>query len=206
GAASATGFFTDGTHADLTSLVQWSSDAPAVMSVSNASGNWGRLGALVPGQARLLASYQKLGGDAGVTVTSATLAALSISPLHPRGSAGTVLQLEATGLFSDGTVQSMTRSVGWSVDSPSVGYFGPGTPGSLTLLSPGTGTVQAVVGSVRATAQLDVGNAVPVQLEIDPPWPDPLALGTIMQLAAWSTDSAGMVASPLVLWHSADPA
>src|SRR5262249_16497374 len=30
--------------------------------------------------------------------------------------------------------------------------------------------------------------------------------GTIMQLAAWSTDSAGMVASPLVLWHSADPA
>src|SRR5262249_12953954 len=72
--------------------------------------------------------------------------------------------------------------------------------------SPGTGTVQAVVGSVRATAQLDVGNAVPVQLEIDPPWPDPLALGTIMQLAAWSTDSAGRGASPPVPCHRPAPA
>ena len=206
GAAAATGFFTDGTHADLTSLVQWSCSAPGVMSVSNASGNWGRLGALAPGQARLQASYQKLEGDAGVEVTSATLVALSISPVHPRASAGTVLQLEATGLFSDGTVQSMTRSVGWSFDTPSVGYFGPGTPGSLTLLSAGTGTIQALAGNVRATAQLEVGNSVPSQLEIDPVWLDPLAVGTTAQLVAWATDSAGVVGSPPVVWHSADPA
>ena len=142
GTASASGFFTDGTHADLTSLVQWSSNAPAVMSVSNTSGNWGRLSALTPGSTRLQASYQKLEGDAGVQVSSATLLDLSIAPLHPRGSAGSLLQLEATGLFSDGTVQPMTRSVQWSMDSPAVGYFGPGTPGSLTLLSAGTGTVR----------------------------------------------------------------
>lgn len=206
GSAAATGFFTDGTHADLTSLVQWSSNAPGVVSISNASGNWGRLAALAPGQARLQASYQKLEGDAGVEVTSASLVALSISPIHPRASAGTVLQLEATGLFSDGTVQSMTRSVGWSFDTPSVGYFGPGNPGSLTLLSAGTGTIQAVAGSVFAAAQLEVGNAVPSQLEIDPVWLDPLGLGTTAQLVAWATDSAGVVGSPPVVWHSTDPA
>jgi hypothetical protein len=205
GAAAATGFFTDGTHADLTSLVQWSSSAPGVMSVSNASGTWGRLAALAPGEARLQASYQKLEGDAGVEVTAATLVALSISPVHPRASASTVLQLEATGLFSDGTVQSMTRSVGWSFDTPAVGYFGPGTPGSLTLLSAGTGTIQALAGNILAAAQLEVGNAVPAQLEIDPVWLDPLGVGTTAQLVAWSTDSAGVVGSPPVVWHSADP-
>src|SRR5262249_26777037 len=45
GAATATGFFSDGSHADLTSLVKWSSSAPTVLGVSTASGSWGRLAA-----------------------------------------------------------------------------------------------------------------------------------------------------------------
>ena len=49
-------------------------------------------------------------------------------------------------MFSDGTAQTMTRSVQWAVDDQSLGYFG--TPGVVTLLAPGSTTVRAVAGSV----------------------------------------------------------
>ena len=114
GSAAATGFFSDGTHADLTSLVTWASSAPGVLTVSNVAGSWGRVAAQAPGQASLRATYLNLTGTTAVTVGAATLVGLAISPPRPRGLEGSDLPVEATGVFSDGTAQSMTGSVQWS--------------------------------------------------------------------------------------------
>src|SRR5262249_33567054 len=116
GGAAATGFFSGGPPADLTSPVARSSSAPPVLCVSNASGSWGRLSALAPGKATLRASYLTMAGATSVVVGSATLVGLSISPLQPRGLEGEDLRLNATGLFSDGTAQTMTPAVQWSAD------------------------------------------------------------------------------------------
>ena len=97
-------------------------------------------------QASIRASYLGLVGATAVTVGAATLVGLTISPPRPRGLAGSDLPVEATGVFSDGTAQSMTGSVQWSVDDQTVGYFG--RPGVVTLLSPGSTTVRAVAGAV----------------------------------------------------------
>ena len=203
GSGTAIGFFSDGSHADLTSLVKWSSSTPSVLSVSGASGSWGRLGALAPGTATLLASYLDVTGSTSVTVSDATLVGLSISPLQPRGVEGIDLAVEATGVFSDGSAQPMTRSVQWSVDDQSVGYFS--SPGIVTLLIPGTTTVRAQASNAQAQAELDVAPLAPVQLEISPAWPDALQLGGSTRLAAWNTHLDGTVCPATPTWASTSP-
>jgi len=204
GSASATGFFSDGTHADLTSLVTWASSAPGVLTVSNAAGSWGGIAALAPGQASLRASYLDLTGTTAVTVGAAALIGLAISPPDPRGLAGSDLPLEATGVFSDGTAQSMTGSVQWSVDDQSVGYFA--RPGVVTLLAPGSTTVRALAGALQIVAALEIVPAAPAQLEISPAWPDPMLVGSDLQLSAFLTHADGTVAPTVAGWSSSGPA
>ncbi|HUM09878.1 MAG TPA: Ig-like domain-containing protein [Myxococcaceae bacterium] len=202
GGAAATGFFSDGSHADLTSLVKWTSSAPSVVAVSGASGSWGRLTAATPGWAAIQADYLNVTGSTGVTVSSATLVGLSLSPPTPRGVQGIDLALEATGLFSDGSAQPMTRSVGWSVDDQSVGYFS--APGVVTLLTPGTTTVRAVASVYQASTALDVAPPAPAQLEISPALPDALQLNGTSRLLAWTTHQDGTVCTAAPSWTSVD--
>lgn len=204
GAAAATGFFSDGTHADLTSLVAWASSAPGVLSVSNLAGSWGRLAAQAPGQVSLRATYLALTGTTAVTVGAATLVGLAISPPRPRGLEGSDLSVEATGVFSDGTAQSMTGSVQWSVDDQTVGYFA--RPGVVTLLGPGTTTLRAVAGAVQVEAELAVVPPAPAQLEIFPAWPDPLLVASDLHLSAFVTHLDGTVAPTAPVWSSTGPA
>ncbi|HZW87594.1 MAG TPA: hypothetical protein VFF12_00825 [Myxococcaceae bacterium] len=203
GSATATGFFSDGSHADLTSLVKWTSSAPTVLGVSTASGTWGRLSAVTPGMAVIQASYLELGGSTSVTVTNAKLSGLSISPLQPQGVEGIDLAVDATGLFSDGSAQPMTRSVQWSVDDQSIGYFS--SPGIVTLLTPGSTTVRALASNIEAQAELDVSPLAPVQLEISPAWPDALELGGSTRLFAWITHQDGTVYQSPSDWEAASP-
>ena len=200
GAATATGFFSDGSHADLTPLVKWTSSAPSVVTVSGASGTWGRLAALAPGQAQVRAAYQNLTGMTTIVVDDAMLVGLALSPLQPRGLAGTDVQLEATGLLSDGTAQTMTLSARWSVDDQTVAYVG--APGTATLVAPGSTTVRAVAGSLEADAPLVVASPAPLQLEIAPAYPDPLLVDSTLRLSAWATHQDGTVAPADVDWSS----
>jgi len=202
GNATAIGFFSDGSHADLTSLVKWTSSAPSVLSVSTASGSWGRLSALGPGVVLLQASYLEVTGSASVTVSSATLTGLGISPLEPHGVQGTDLALEATGAFSDGSAQPMTRSVQWSVDDQSVGYFS--SPGVVTLLSAGTTTVRAVASNQQAAAELTVSPESPIQLEISPALPDAIQINGTARLSAWLTHQDGTAVLTAPAWSSVD--
>jgi len=202
GSASATGFFSDGSHADLTSLAKWSSSAPSVLTVSGASGSWGRLTAETPGRATIQAGYLNVSGATSLTVSDATLVGLSLSPPQPHGVQGNDLELEATGLFSDGSAQPMTRSVGWSIDDQGVGYFS--APGIVTLLTPGTSVVRAVGSGFQAQAELDVAPPAPAQLEISPALPDALQLGGTNRLSAWTTHQDGTVCSAAPSWTSVD--
>jgi len=202
GNATAIGFFSDGSHADLTSLVKWTSSAPSVLAVSTTSGSWGRLSAQAPGQALIQASYLDVTGATSVKVSNATLTGLAISPLEPRGVQGTDLALEATGAFSDGSAQPMTRSVQWSVDDQSIGYFS--SPGIVTLLSAGTTTVRAVASNQQAAAELAVVPEAPVQLEISPALPDAIQVNGTARLSAWLTHQDGTAVPTAPAWSSVD--
>ena len=173
-AATATGFFTDGSHADLTSLASWHSTQPAVVSVSNTPPSVGALVALSTGSAQLQAVYQQHAGAATVTVTDATLQQLAITPLLPYVTPSTNASLQATGLFSDGTAQPMTGSVQWAVDDPSLAFFLSSAPGLLEGVAPGVTLVDVQAGTVVAEAPLLVSSASLAGLEVSPALPDPL--------------------------------
>ncbi len=76
---SASGNFSDGSVQDLTPLVTWSSSDTAVASVSNASGSNGLATPVAPGQTTITASFGGISGTSKLTVTSATLASITIT-------------------------------------------------------------------------------------------------------------------------------
>ena len=188
-ACTAMGFFTDGTHADLSSLASWTSNQPGVVSVSNSPGNVGALVPLSSGTAQIGASYQQLTGSTSITVTDATLSALSISPLVPWVSSNTNAALEATGLFSDGTAQPMTGSVQWTVDDPSLAFFLPSVPGEVQGFSAGTTVAEAQTSALGAQVPLLVSAASLATLEVSPLSPDPIGVGGATAFSAWGTFS-----------------
>ncbi|MBL1277716.1 MAG: Ig-like domain-containing protein [Ectothiorhodospiraceae bacterium] len=105
----AEGSFSDGSVQDLDGQVVWASDTPEVASVSN-----GALTALLPGNTRVSASLSGISGNASITVTTATLSSIQISPANPSLAAGTNLQLQATALYSNGSQEDVTTRVTWS--------------------------------------------------------------------------------------------
>ncbi len=203
--ATATGFFTDGTHADFTSLASWNSTQPGVVSVSTV----GALVALSPGTTQLQASYQLHAGSAGVTVTDATLQQLAISPLLPYVTSTTSTVLQATGLFSDGTAQPMTGTVTWSVDDPSLAYFLSAIPGELLGSMPGLTTVDALAPASPVAAQvpLVVSAAALASLEVSPVLPDPLGVLGVADFTSWGTftDEGVLELTTQASWNSTAP-
>jgi trimeric autotransporter adhesin len=201
------GFFTDGTHADLSSLASWTSNQPTVASVSSSPGNVGALLALAPGTAQISASYQQLSGSTTVTVTDATLSALSIAPLVPWVSSSATLALAATGLFSDGTAQPMTGSVQWTVDDPSLAYFLPSPPGELQGFAPGSTVVEAQAGTLGAQAPLLVSSAPLESLDLSPVLPDPIGIGGATGFSVWGTflDEGVLDLSSQASWSASNP-
>jgi trimeric autotransporter adhesin len=202
----AMGFFTDGTHADLSSLASWSSSQPGVVSVSTSPGNIGALVALSPGTAQISATYQQFTGATGVVVTNATLTGVAISPLLPYVATGTSTALQATGLFSDGTAQPMTGSVQWTVDDPSLAFFLSSGPGVLQGFAAGTTLVAAQAGALMAQAPLLVSAAPLVGLEVAPALPDTLGVGGAATFGAWATfaDEGVLDVTSQASWNATD--
>ncbi len=206
-ACTATGFFTDGTHGDLTSLANWTSSQPNVLSVSNSPGNVGALVALSPGTSQISAGYQQLAGSTSVSVTDASLTALSISPLLPWVSTQSSAALVATGLFSDGTAQPMTGSVQWTVDDPSLAFFLPSVPGVVQGFAAGSTLAEAQTSAFDAQAPLFVSAASLAILEVAPELPDPIGIGGATAFTAWGTfsDQGVLDLSGQASWSVSNP-
>jgi len=95
----ATGVFSDNSTQDLTSQVNWSSSAASVALISNT----GLATALSLGTTNITAGYQSISGSATLTVSSATLVSISVTPTNAIVPPHTRIQLTAIGNFSDGS-------------------------------------------------------------------------------------------------------
>ena len=98
-AFTATGIYSDGTRADISNMVTWSSSATAVVSISAA----GRAQALAGGTSTITATLGAQSGTSRVTVTAATLRSIAVTPAMSTLLVGGTVALHATGTFSDGT-------------------------------------------------------------------------------------------------------
>jgi CSLREA domain-containing protein len=84
--------------------------------------------------------------DLGATVPTSPLVAIAIAPVDPVTGAGRTEQFTATGTYSDGTTQDITKLVTWASATPSVATIDAN--GLATTLSAGTSVITASSGAV----------------------------------------------------------
>jgi len=166
----ATGVYSDHSTQDLTKQVTWGSSDPSAASVSNAAGTNGLATALAVGPATVSAALDEVTGSTDLTVTEAALVSIQVTPPNPSLAKGTTRQLTATGAYTDGSTQDITKQATWNVSDPAVASLSnaAGTNGLATALAVGSATVSASLGPVSGTATLGVTAAVLVSIVVDP--------------------------------------
>jgi len=148
----ATGTYSDGTTADLTSVALWTSSALAV-SVSPT----GLATAASAGSATVQAQVDAITDSTTVTVPAPTLTALAVTPTSPSVPIGGTIQLTATGTYSDGTTADLTSVALWtsSVASTTVSNAA-GSTGLARAVNFGSATVTATIGGLNASTVVTV--------------------------------------------------
>ena len=203
----ATGIFSDDSAQDLTSQVTWSSSAGSVAAVSNAADSRGLATSFEMGSTAISATLDSVTGSTDLTVTSAVLVSIQVTPTNPGLAKGTTRQFTATGIYSDHSTQDLTKQVTWSTSNTSVASVSnaAGSNGLATALAVGTAEVGATLGYVSGTTTLDVTAATLVAIEVNPA-DTSIAKGTTRQFAATGiyTDASTQDLTKQVTWNSSN--
>jgi hypothetical protein len=154
----ATAVYTDGTTADVTDQVTWSS-----VDASVASATGGQVQAGQPGSTYLTASFGGLQTAARVEVIAATLLELRVSAESVAVPVGLTTRAIASGAFSDGSLRDVTASVTWSTTRALVEVS---ADGAVKALAPGWTQVRATVGALTAGITMQVTAAQAAGLSI----------------------------------------
>ena len=196
----AQGKYSDGSIADITSQVAWttSDGTTAKPSVT------GLLSTFKAGVVTVTATQGAVSGTISLTVTQATLSSLTISGAGPLA-AGASEQLSAQGTFTDNSTQSMTSQVTWQSSDPTVASISGS--GLLTAIKGGSITVTASENSVSGTATVVVSAPSLSAITITPAVFS-IASGQNKQLSALGiySDGTSQDVTGQVTWNSLNSA
>lgn len=148
----ATGAYTDGSSAALTAGVTWSSSAGAVAKVDPVSG---LVTSLSPGTTQISASSGSIAGTTGLTVTTAVVRSIAVSPNPAFVGIGISSQMTAIATYSDGTTADVTRAVAWSSGAPAVATVDSASGRTLGVAL-GTTQITASASSIQGSTSLSV--------------------------------------------------
>ena len=204
----ATGVYTDNSVHDISASVTWTSSDNTVASISNTPGSNGVSATTGPGSTVISATLGALSAKATLTVTSATLVSIEVTPTNPSIANGLSEALQATGIYTDHSTHDLTSAVTWSSSVASVASVSnlPGSNGLATTASPGTTTITATFGAISGSTNLTVTAATLVSLGVTPANPS-IAKGLKSQFTAIGTytDNSTQNLTAQVQWSSSDP-
>jgi uncharacterized protein YjdB len=195
----AVGSFDDGSTQLLTSLT-WSSSSTSVTSIDST----GFASSTGTGIVTITATSGGVSGTATLTVTSASLVSIVVTPANSSMAVGTTKQFTAIGAFSDSSTQDITSTVTWSSSSPASATIN--AQGLVSSVAAGSTTIKAIFGSVSGSTPLTVSTAHLVSITINPVNPR-ISKRTSIKFTASGTFSDGSVASNLsgISWKSNHP-
>lgn len=182
----ATGVYTDNTTQDVTSQVTWSSSAANVALISSS----GLASALSNGTTTITASDQGLSGSATLTVTTATLVSITVTPANPIVPPHTRLQMTAIGTFSDGTTVPLSSVTWYTNTGRYASVSGTGVVRTKNSTSQ-TVPVYAKLNGIVGQTSLTVTSMSLASLQIAPVNPA-IASGTTEQFQLIGTFSDGV--------------
>ena len=195
-ALTATGSYSDGSSADITSRVTWVSSSPATASVTTT----GEVTAVAAGSTTITATLGGVSQSTVVTVTAPTITSISVGPDGPTLPIGITEQFVATAIYSDGSTADLTAGVAWSSSTASVATID--STGLASLVGAGTTTITATVGALSDSTTVTVVNAHLTSLTLSPATAT-MAAGTAQQFTATGTfDDGSTQILPSVQWSS----
>ncbi|NAW66495.1 Ig-like domain-containing protein [Photobacterium halotolerans] len=199
----ATALFSDGNLVDITSQANWLSGDTNIATVSSD----GLIQGITEGSTVISAHLQGTAStEHSLTVTSALLTELSITPVTTSIAKGTAQLFKAIATFSDGTTQDVTNLVSWVSSNTHVAIID--AKGRAQALSQGTTNI---VAQYLTTQSLSVNLTVTAEtltsLSITPAVLN-LANGLSQQLQAVATftDGSTQDVTELVNWFSSNTA
>jgi hypothetical protein len=199
----ATGVYSDNSAHDVTASVSWHSATPVVATIDST----GKARAVGVGATLITAT---LGGvsSAAVTlkVTGAILISIAVTPSIAAIPNGAQLQFTATGLFSDQSMQDLSRSANWSSSAATLASVSNtnGSNGLVTALGVGTTSITAAFAGVSSPAvTLIVNPAALVSIAVTPLTPIlPLGLSAQFVAVGTYTDNSTQDITGAVIWTS----
>ena len=175
----ATGDYSDGTSELLTTVAEWRSSDPKLISIDSN----GRATALEgPGEVGLTATYAKSAGSAETVIGTATAAVVTlveifVSPNKPSVAGGTTLPFTAQGKYTDtvsadGPRRDLTKQVEWSSsDTDVVAIDGNGHAVAKSVNGHAVITATTRDGRFSSATGVDVSIPILQALTIGPPGP-----------------------------------
>jgi trimeric autotransporter adhesin len=172
----------DSTTQDVSLSALWSSSTAAAATISNQ----GLANSVANGTTTISATVGAVSGSTSLTVTTATLASITVNPSTAHISAHTYIRFTATGHYSDGSVVNNLLGVSWKSTKPQFASIrGTGIARGKRV---GTVTIKASLVGITGTATLVVGNGTLVSTAITPINPT-ITTGGTQQFAVTGTFS-----------------
>ena len=134
---------------DVSLDASWTSSDPTVATVS-----FGRASSLKSGPATITATFPPVTGKSGtaqLTVSTATLQSISVTPLSTLLAPGSTVSYQAVGTYSDTTTQYLSALATWSSSNTTVVTVTSNT-GIATGILPGQATISATYQGITSNA------------------------------------------------------
>src|SRR5439155_477939 len=180
-ALQAIGTYSDGTTSDVTTQAAFTTSAPPVASVAV-----NVVTAVAPGTATISARLLGLVGNATITVSSARIVSIALTPASATtGIAGTVA-FSAVATLSDGTHQDVTASATWSSTSVVTATLGAVSGSTTVIVTP---AVLQAINVTPISSTLAVGGTV--QLVATGVYSD-MTTADLTASVTWSSSAAGV--------------
>jgi len=150
----AIGTYSDGSTANITTTVTWTSSKPAALSISTG----GLATGLSTGTSSVTATLNSVTSNSAAVAVGASLLSIAITPPSPVIGLSGIQQFTAIGTYSDSSTLDITSSVNWNSSStPTATIAATGIATSLAL---GSTTVTATLNSITSNeADLEVKQA-----------------------------------------------
>ncbi len=159
----AVGTFTDGSQQDLTSSAEWTSSDPKIVAVDNS----GLAVGSSLGTATISAGVKSVSGSSALSVTSAALASLSVSPSSSVILFGRTQQLLLIATYTDGSTADVTANATWDSSNPQAASVD--AHGVVLALDVGNSQLTASYQNQQASASVTVQPGLAVSRFILPP-------------------------------------
>ena len=205
----ATGTFSDGTTQttqDITFDVVWASSDPLKATISNVIDTMGLASTVDVGATEISATF--LGNPPAsttMTVSTATLSSMTLSPPAPSILALSSGQMTAEGSFSDATKRDITNDVTWTSSFPAIATIS--NQGLVTTLLDGFTTISATLAGKNANTQLSVTGGNLSVIEVLPADFSHIHITPVLTLqmtAQGIFPNAGRDISRVVTWSSSN--